>query len=125
MKMRTVLFMLVGAFCFATVTPTFAITSAVGTTSTTAIATQSANLKKEFKAQKKMSKFQRLLQKAGGEGKLSKGIYILLAILGLCFIGIGLVTDWEGSDWIIGLVLSLLFWLPGLIYALIKMKSYY
>ena len=120
--MKTVLFLLIGAFCFAT--PSFAITSAVGTTSATTISQQNANLKKEFKMQKKVEKIKKFLQK-GGEDKLSKSVYILLAIIGLGFIGIGLVTDWTGNDWIIGLVLGFLFWLPGVIYALIKMKNYY
>ena len=122
MKMKTVLFLLIGAFLFAT--PSFAITSAVSTTSATTIAQQNANLKKEFKMQKKVEKIKKFLQK-GGSDKLSKGLYILLAIIGWGFLGMGLVSDWEGSDWIICLVVSFLFILPGLIYALIKMKNYY
>jgi uncharacterized membrane protein YqaE (UPF0057 family) len=125
MKMKTVLLLLVGIFCFATTQPAMAITSSTTPMSTSMIEKQSKDLKKEFKSKQKFSKLERFFQKAGAESKLSKGIYILLAILGLCFIGIGLVTDWSGSDWIIGLILSFLFWLPGLIYALIKMKSYY
>jgi uncharacterized membrane protein YqaE (UPF0057 family) len=125
MKMKTVLLLLVGMFCFATTQPAMAITSSTTPMSTSMIEKQSKDLKKEFKSQKKFSKLERFFQKAGGEDKLPKSVYILLAIIGLCFIGIGLVTDWSGSDWIIGLVLSLLFWLPGLIYALIKMKNYY
>ncbi len=122
MKMKTVLFLLIGAFLFAT--PSFAITSAVSTTSATTIAQQNANLKKEFKMQKKVEKIKKFLQK-GGSDKLSKGLYILLAIIGWGFLAMGLVSDWEGNDWIICLVLSFLFILPGLIYALIKMKNYY
>jgi hypothetical protein len=122
MKMRTVLFLLIGAFLFAT--PSFAITSTGGTTSATTIAQQNANLKKEFKMQKKVEKIKNFLQK-GGSDKLSKGLYILLAIIGWGFLGMGLVSDWEGSEWIICLILSCLFILPGLIYALIKMKNYY
>lgn len=120
--MKTVLFLLIGAFLFAT--PSFAITSAVSTTSATTIAQQNANLKKEFKMQKKVEKIKKFLQK-GGSDKLSKGLYILLAIIGWGFLAMGLVSDWEGNDWIICLVLSFLFILPGLIYALIKMKNYY
>jgi hypothetical protein len=122
MKMKTVLFLLIGAFLFAT--PSYAITSAVGTTSATTIAQQNANLKKEFKMQKKVEKIKKFLQK-GGSDKLSKGLYVLLAIIGWGFLAMGLVSDWEGSDWIICLILSFLFILPGLIYALIKMKNYY
>jgi uncharacterized membrane protein YqaE (UPF0057 family) len=125
MKMRTVLLLLVGIFFFATTQPTMAITSSTTVMSASVIEKQSKNLKSELKSQKKIAKLERFLQRAGGESKLSKGLYILLAILGLCFVGIGVVTDWSGSDWIIGLVLSVLFWLPGLIYALVKMKNYY
>jgi uncharacterized membrane protein YqaE (UPF0057 family) len=57
--------------------------------------------------------------------ELSKGVYVLLAILGLGWLAMGLVSDWEGSDWIISLVLYLLCYLPGLIYTLVKMKNYY
>lgn len=60
----------------------------------------------------------------GGDG-ITKGLYVLLAILGLGWLAMGLKSDWEGSDWIINLVLTLLCWLPGLIHALIKMKDYY
>jgi uncharacterized membrane protein YqaE (UPF0057 family) len=58
-------------------------------------------------------------------GSLDKTLYIILAIVGLGFIGLGVNTDWKGSTWIIGLLLSCLFWLPGVIYALIKMKDFY
>ena len=61
----------------------------------------------------------------GGDAKLSKGIYILLAFLGLGWLGMGLNDNFEGTDWIISLVLYLLFWLPGFIYTLVKMKKYY
>jgi uncharacterized membrane protein YqaE (UPF0057 family) len=56
---------------------------------------------------------------------IEKGVYILLAILGLGFLAIGLLDNWSGSDWIIALVLSILCWLPGVIYAFVKMKNYY
>ncbi len=61
---------------------------------------------------------------AGGDG-ITKGLYVLLAILGLGWLAMGLLSDWEGSDWIVNLVLTILCWLPGLIHALIKMKDYY
>lgn len=56
---------------------------------------------------------------------ISKGVYILLAIIGLGWLAMGLLDDWSGSDWIIALVLSFLCWIPGVIYSLIKMKNYY
>jgi uncharacterized membrane protein YqaE (UPF0057 family) len=56
--------------------------------------------------------------------EIEKGVYILIAFF-IPFVAVGLASDWEGSDWIIALVLSLLCWLPGFIYALVKMKEYY
>ena len=56
---------------------------------------------------------------------ISKGVYVLLAILGLGWLAMGLLTDFDGSDWIVNLVLTVLCWLPGLIHALVKMKDYY
>lgn len=74
----------------------------------------------KLKAAQKMLKKE---LKRGGD--ISQGLYIVLAIFGLGFIGIGIMEDWRGSDWVINLLLSLLCWLPGLIHALIKMSSYY
>lgn len=61
----------------------------------------------------------------GGKMPVEKGIYILLAILGLAWIAMGLADDWKGSDWVVNLILTVLCWLPGLIHALVKMKKYY
>ncbi len=82
----------------------------------------------------KLKMAKRLLKKAKkaeakGQGTenagIGKGLYILLAIIGLAWIAMGIFDDWQGSTWIIGLVLALLLWLPGLIFALIKMGDYY
>jgi uncharacterized membrane protein YqaE (UPF0057 family) len=56
---------------------------------------------------------------------IDKGIYILLAIIGWGFVGIGLASDWSGNEWLYCLLLTFLCWIPGLIYALMKMKNYY
>ena len=68
---------------------------------------------------------QKFLKKKAGTADISKGLYIVLAIIGLGWLAMGLLDDWSGSDWIISLVLYFLFFLPGLIYTLIKMKKYY
>ena len=76
----------------------------------------------------KLKAAQKLLKKQmnnNPDGDLEKTVYIVLAIVGLGFVGIGILDDWDGSDWIIALVLSLLCWLPGVIYSLVKMKNYY
>ncbi len=56
---------------------------------------------------------------------IEKGLYIILAIFGLGFIAMGLMDDWEGQNWWVNLILTVLCWLPGVIHALIKMKEYY
>ncbi len=59
------------------------------------------------------------------DADISKGVYILLAFLGLGWLAMGLLSDWDGSDWIVNLVLTVLCWLPGFIHALVKMDDYY
>lgn len=59
------------------------------------------------------------------EPDISKGLYIVLAILGWAWLVMGLMDDFNGSDWIVNLVLTILCWLPGVIHALVKMKKYY
>ncbi len=66
---------------------------------------------------------QKKAKRAGGE--IPKGLYIVLAIFGLAWIAMGVMDDWKGSTWIVNLILTFLFWLPGLIHALIVMKKYY
>jgi uncharacterized membrane protein YqaE (UPF0057 family) len=66
---------------------------------------------------------QKKAKRAGGE--ISKGLYIVLAIFGLAWIAMGVMDSWSGSTWIVNLVLTLLFWLPGFIHALVVMKKYY
>lgn len=72
-------------------------------------------------AQKKIKKY---FRKNNTSGDIGSAGYIILAILGLGFIGCGIATDWTGNDWIICLLLSLCCWLPGVIYALVKMPDY-
>ncbi len=60
---------------------------------------------------------------------MSKGIYVLLTIgglfvFGLPVIAVGLATDFNGDDWWKCLLWSFLCILPGVIYALVKMKNY-
>jgi uncharacterized membrane protein YqaE (UPF0057 family) len=68
---------------------------------------------------------QKLVKSKFADEKVSKGLYILLAILGLGWVALGILSDWSGSDWWVNLILTLLCWLPGLIHALVKMKDYY
>ncbi len=76
-------------------------------------------------AQRKVKKQQRMAANGGQAADFSKGIYILLAIFGLGWLAMGLLDDFEGNNWWIGLILGFLCFFPGLIYSLIKMKDYY
>lgn len=78
---------------------------------------------------KKMQKKATASMKSGNdlnapESGLDKGMYILVAFF-IPFLAVGLASDWEGNDWLICLLLTALCWLPGFIYALMKMKKYY
>lgn len=70
-----------------------------------------AKLKKEFKK--------------GGKGSIPKGLYIVLAIFGWAWLAMGIMDDFSGQNWWLNLILTFLFWIPGLIHALIVMKQYY
>lgn len=74
---------------------------------------------------KAAQKFLKKQQRKAGGSDISEGVYILLAILGLGWLAMGLIDDWDGNNWIIGLVLSLLCWLPGVIYSLVKKDEYF
>ncbi|GLR17425.1 YqaE/Pmp3 family membrane protein [Portibacter lacus] len=63
--------------------------------------------------------------KMNGAEDIDKGLYIVLAILGLGFIAMGLMDDWEGNNWWVNIILTFLCWIPGVIHALMKMKDYY
>lgn len=63
-------------------------------------------------------------QKAEG-GTLPQWAYIVLAIFGLGWLAIGILSNFKGNDWWISLLLYLCFYFPGLIYSLIVMKKYY
>lgn len=56
---------------------------------------------------------------------LPKGGYIALAIFGFGWLAMGLLDDFQGNNWWIGLILYAIFYFPGLIYSLIKMSEYY
>ena len=59
----------------------------------------------------------------GGEG-YSKGIFILVALLGWAWLLMGIQDDFSGSTWVVNLILTLLCGLPGLIHSLVHMKDY-
>ncbi len=73
------------------------------------------------------------------EPELDKTIYIVLAVIGLGFLGIGLNTDWKGNEWLYALLMiavgyagafvCVIFPLVGyvlqLVYSLRLMKRFY
>ncbi len=76
---------------------------------------------------KKMQKKATVSMEAGKsapDSGLDKGMYILVAFF-IPFLAVGLASDWDGNEWLICLLLTCLCWLPGFIYALVKMKNYY
>lgn len=80
-----------------------------------------------FKERLKLKLTQKMLKNKSnqGESDLPKVAYILLSIFGWGFLAIGLNESWKGDNWWICLLLTFLFWLPGAIFALIKMKDFY
>lgn len=59
----------------------------------------------------------------GGDG-YSKGIFILLALLGWSWLLMGIQDDFSGSTWLVNLLLYVLCWLPGVIHSFVHMKDY-
>ncbi len=51
--------------------------------------------------------------------------YILLCVIALGWLAMGLNDDFGGYEWVLSLVLYILFYFPGLIYSLIMMGKYY
>jgi len=89
-------------------------------------ATPKNQVKKE-KIQKKNKTFSKkqIFKKLLGAGGISSTLAIVLCILlaPLSFLWVGLYTGWEGSAWLITLLLTLLFILPAVIYAIIVILS--
>lgn len=58
-------------------------------------------------------------------GDIPKGLYIVGALLGWSWLIMGLMDDFQGSNWWMNLLLLILCYVPGVIHAFIKMKDYY
>lgn len=80
-------------------------------------------LKNSIKLKVAQKMFKRQLK--GDSAPISKGGFIVLAIIGWGFLGLGLNDDWQGDNWWIALLLGVLCWIPGVIYTLTKTKNYY
>lgn len=100
---------------------TISISDAVSVTSTTVEHGKKLTLKEKIALKKAVKKSTK-----SDDADISKGLYILLAFVGLGWLAMGLLDDWEGNNWIICLVLTaLLPWIGGFIFSMIKMKDYY
>ncbi len=75
----------------------------------------------QLKAAQKVLKAK--MHKKDGDG-VSKGIFILVALLGWAWLLMGVQDDFSGNTWIVNLLLTALCWLPGFIHALVHMKDY-
>ena len=74
----------------------------------------------------KLKAAQKLLKakaKKGGDG-YSKGIFILVALLGWSWLLMGIHDDFSGNTWLVNLLLTALCFLPGLIHSFVHMKDY-
>ena len=60
-----------------------------------------------------------MINKSSNTSNTSDDMMILLIILAILipFVAVGIYTDWDVKKTVIALILTLLFWLPGMIYA--------
>ena len=67
----------------------------------------------------------RMGKNKNADSSIPQALYIVLAIFALGWLAMGILDDFEGNNWLIGLLLTILFVIPGIIYSLIKMGDYY
>ena len=92
----------------------------------TKMAKNESKKKLGFFKKMKMKLIQKFLKKkAKNDSDISQGLYIVLSIFWLGWLAMGILDDWDGNNWIIGLLLYVIFYIPGLIFSLIKMGDYY
>ncbi|MFM2385905.1 MAG: hypothetical protein RL660_662 [Bacteroidota bacterium] len=137
--------MLLSVIALFVATPSFALSSVTSTSTTTAAQPHKSKKQTAF-GEAKQKVLEYLLVKKlrkGAPSDISQTVYIILTILSLGWLAIGLLTDWQGSDWLVALAITaagyILFgligffvpfiWLlgpvPGIVYCIMKMKEYY
>src|SRR4051812_27935905 len=89
--------------------PTTAVASNESAENATSAATEVTH-----SAVKKQSFFKRLLHRIEERAAISQGAYIVLSIFWLGWLAMGLNDDFEGFDWVLSLILYILFYFPGL-----------
>ncbi|MES2689166.1 MAG: YqaE/Pmp3 family membrane protein [Bacteroidota bacterium] len=73
----------------------------------------------------KVSETTTLTKKRATAKAIPQGLYIVLAIFYMGWLAMGINDDFHGNDWLISLLLYIIFYIPGLIYTLVKMNKYY
>ena len=85
---------------------------------------KSFSAKNDIKSFSKVSAIKKAVKKVNGRGSSNIDINLLFI---LCFIfpliAVGLATDWDLNRVLICFLLSLLCWVPGIVYALITVKE--
>jgi uncharacterized membrane protein YqaE (UPF0057 family) len=85
---------------------------------------KSFSAKNDIKSFSKVSAIKKAVKKVNGRGSSNIDINLLFI---LCFIfpiiAVGLATDWDLNRVLICFLLSLLCWIPGIVYALITVKE--
>jgi uncharacterized membrane protein YqaE (UPF0057 family) len=74
-------------------------------------------------AQKYLKK--KMKKENDNQAHVPQWLYVVMAIFFLGWLAIGIQSNWKGNNWWICLLLYFLFWLPGVIYALVVMDKYY
>jgi ABC-type multidrug transport system fused ATPase/permease subunit len=114
----TTLLLLIGAFFFTQ--PAFAMIETHTAQSEASIKKQNNDLKKEFKAQKRMAKLEKLFKKAGVDFKdpVNKWMWFWIfgwaAAIVLAIVGAAIVVGTVGTGFGIGGIIALIGWLAGL-----------
>ena len=105
----------------------FSYTSSKDKTETTIFSNRNSkrfNAKNDIKSFSKVSTIKKAVKKVNGKGSSNIDINLLFI---LCFIfpliAVGLATNWDLNRVLICFLLSLLCWIPGIIYALITVKE--
>jgi len=104
-------------------TPTKTIAPNVFESNATTSTLSKKQVKKEVKQVVKQVKQMKVKsQKENNMPSDDKLLYIILAIL-IPFVAVGLVTDWDITQVLIAFLLTWLCWIPGIIYAIMKVND--
>jgi len=111
----------------ATATTTAEPQQPVVTTTVTANAEAAQSITSEMTVAKKQSFFGKIWHKVQTKAAavIHPVLYVVMSIFWLGWLAIGINDDFKGNDWWIALLLYFLFYIPGLIFSLIKMGKYY